>query len=384
MKVLFVCQNPVDSFAGGVQHITYELANSFKEIGIESLYLSVNKKEYKGLERNYYIPNVADIKSTENKQFITELLGKNGVDIIINQCGIDFRLSKLIFDAALGRPVITCFHNSLLGGIENFYHLHQSLFRRLKISRKIIESNLIKRIIRAIYIYAHKNGYIKICRKSARVIVLTNSMLSELKVFVRNNDLKNVEVIPNFVSPVNLDKVKEKTIVYVGRIDRLYKQTDLAISIWKNFSERHPDYHFYVVGDGKDLDFIKDLAVKKNCKNIHFEGQNNPDKYYKRASLLMFTSCSESFGLVLIEAMAYGIVPIAFDSYSAIREIIDDGIDGCLVEPFNITQFSNTLSLLVEDKKRYDQMSTNAIAKARIFSKDIIIEKWLTIMKTVK
>lgn len=38
MKVLFVCQNPVDSYAGGVQHITYELSRFLLEKGIESIF----------------------------------------------------------------------------------------------------------------------------------------------------------------------------------------------------------------------------------------------------------------------------------------------------------------------------------------------------------
>lgn len=384
MKVLFVCQNPVDSYAGGVQHITYELSRFLLEKGIESIFLSVSNVYNNVIENNFYFPNNKNLQSKENKKYFSEIIADNGINLIINQCGIDLSLSKLIFDSALGRPVITCFHNSLLGGIDNFYHLHQSKLKRLGISRNLIESRPIKHLIRSLYIRVHKNGYKKICRESAKVILLTNSMLSELNVFVDRSNLKNVEIIPNFISSTFPVQKKEKVVAYVGRVDLLYKQTDLAISIWEDFSQIHPDYRFYVVGDGKDLSHIKELAAKKKLRNIYFEGQRNPKQYYDRAAMLVFTSCSESFGLVLIEAMAHGVVPIAFDSYNAIHEIIDDGVNGCLIEPFDVRQFSNAMSMLVEDKERYNQMSKSAIDKSGVFSNNVVIEKWLKIIENVK
>ena len=383
MNLLFVCQSPVDIYAGGVQHITYKLANACKAQGHVSFFLSVRKTSNE-IPNQYYLPNPDNILSFDNRIFFKHLLEELKINLIINQCGIDFKSSDLIFECALYVPVITCFHNSLLDGVKNFYHLHKQTIGRFRIPRKMVDNGVSYRLIRKIYIYFHKKGYRKICERSAKVILLTEAMRHELKCFLGNFEPRNVEIIPNFVSiPNSVNYNKEKQIIYVGRIDRLYKQTDLAIRIWKEFSLKHSDYVFHIIGEGKDLNYVKQLSTKLGCENIVFEGKTNPTPFYKKASVLLFTSCSESFGIVLIEAMSHGVVPIAFDSYAAIREIIDDNTNGFLIKPFEIPHFVSKMNELIEDDEKRVDMAQKASIKSKSFSDNEVMKKWINTIMSI-
>ena len=53
-------------------------------------------------------------------------------------------------------------------------------------------------------------------------------------------------------------------------------------------------------------------------KHVKLEGMQYPRQYYERASILLLTSDFEGFGLVIVEGMAFGVIPIAYGSYSAV------------------------------------------------------------------
>ncbi|RGN76255.1 glycosyltransferase [Segatella copri] len=83
-----------------------------------------------------------------------------------------------------------------------------------------------------------------------------------------------------------------------------------------------------------------------SSRYLTFEGFQSPIEYYKRASIICMTSSFEGFPMVLVEAMQFGCVPIAFDSFEAIRDVIIPEKTGELVKPFKIKDFVNKLSIL--------------------------------------
>lgn len=91
-----------------------------------------------------------------------------------------------------------------------------------------------------------------------------------------------------------------------------------------------------------------------NLYNISFEGFRHPEEYYKRASLLVLTSEYEVFPLVLAESMSFDVVPVVYNRYSAVYDIIDDGKNS-LVLPFTADGFhaermASKLSTLMSDE----------------------------------
>ena len=92
------------------------------------------------------------------------------------------------------------------------------------------------------------------------------------------------------------------------------------------------------------------------------------------------TSCAESFGMVLIEAMSFGVVPIAFNSYPTITDIIDNNVNGILVDKINVGIYAKSLSVLMENEVRRKDMARNAYEKSFVFSKEKIIPQWKAIL----
>lgn len=64
-------------------------------------------------------------------------------------------------------------------------------------------------------------------------------------------------------------------------------------------------------------------------ERVVFTGWQDPESFYRDASILCLTSDFEGWGMVLTEAMTFGAVPVAFNSYAAITDIIDDGKPEC-------------------------------------------------------
>lgn len=75
------------------------------------------------------------------------------------------------------------------------------------------------------------------------------------------------------------------------------------------------------------------------------------------------TSLFEGFGLVLTEAMYYGVVPLAFNSYANVGDIINDKVNGFIIPPFDIKEYADKISSLIDNETLRLQMSEAAIKK---------------------
>ena len=101
--------------------------------------------------------------------------------------------------------------------------------------------------------------------------------------------------------------------------------------------------------------------------------------YYQKASVICHTSISESFGLVLIEAMSNGVVPVAFNSFPSCQDIILDEV-GLKIPAFNTQRYSDELDRLLDDRQRIKELSQNAIMHSINYNKDSIKPLWLQII----
>ena len=192
--------------------------------------------------------------------------------------------------------------------------------------------------------------------------------------------------IPNPLafSPESINlKDKKHELLFVGRVDCVFKQVDVLLKIWSFLHERFPDWELKIVGgDGEGE--ITSLSKNLGLKNVSFEGFQDPTPYYSNASIFCLTSSSESFGLVLIEAMRFGVVPFAFSSYDSVTDIIDSPKVGVLIEPFDCKQYSDELSKLMLDRRRREEMAIMAQQKSCLYSIDVIGDKWLNLFKNLE
>ncbi|MDE7089339.1 MAG: glycosyltransferase, partial [Prevotella sp.] len=235
------------------------------------------------------------------------------------------------------------------------------------------------------YVYHHSDIY----------EVLSPSFIELFKTFTGIKNPKKLVVQTNPITiempevPLEIElQNKQREIIYVGRLDFIQKRVHRIIDTWNYLEEQNPDWRLTIVGDGSDRQNLEQYVKSLGLKNVCFEGFRNPVEYYKRASILMLTSDFEGFGLVIIEAMAYGIVPFVYGSYPAVYDIIDDGKDGIII-PFHKDGYrpdeaaGMAANIMSNDEKR-NRMALAAIEKSRKFSVGSIMKEWIKVFIGLK
>lgn len=96
---------------------------------------------------------------------------------------------------------------------------------------------------------------------------------------------------------------------------------------------------------------------------------------------MCLTSIYEGWGMVLTEAMQFGCVPIAFDSFPAVRDIIIPNETGILVKPFSKKEYIFKLTHLMEDDNYRNQLSQKGFEYVKKFDTSNILPKWIELIE---
>ena len=370
MSILFLYNEAINPITGGVERTTYLLSEFLESRGYIVYFLGLNNIHGVKDKRQFILPNSTKFCSPENVKFYQDMLIEKSVKLVINKGGTNPELSELaIYCKVLDIRLITAIHNSVLGGAKNFGSTHKKQFEQIGIGKflPLANTQIIKRVILLLYKWKYKAHYRLICKNSDFVILESEKQKGELEFFLKGGNLGNVIGIPNFIINDGLQAYhKEMDILFVGRINTTQKRVDLLLKIWELIRE--------------ELDSIKELSVKLKLRNVFFYGYTDAKPYYESASIICLTSSYEGFGLTLVEAMQHGVVPIAFNSYLSVTDIIDDKINGYLIRPFDINEYANTLAKLMNDEKRLNIVATEAKLKASKFDLSIIGERWVKVL----
>ena len=98
-------------------------------------------------------------------------------------------------------------------------------------------------------------------------------------------------------------------------------------------------------------------------------------KYYMQASIALLPSRQEGFGLVVTEAMECGLPVISFKTKGP-SEIIEDGVNGFLIDKYDVVSFAKRIVMLCERPDLRKQMGENAARRAEDFSCHFIVGEW--------
>lgn len=179
---------------------------------------------------------------------------------------------------------------------------------------------------------------------------------------------------------------KEPRVLIVARFEESTKRLIKALNIWNQIQTRYNQtaWHLDIVDDGPDKGLYLGYVERKRIRNVTFGGQQDPTEYYKRSSILMLTSCTECFPLVVTESMQYGCVPILFDSFEACRDLVSDGLDGIIVPKNNTKMYIKKLNDLIRDEEKRTNMSNMASESVQRYSVRNIVEEWNSLFDAIK
>lgn len=374
MNILFLTEKEAVPKMGGSFRITYTLSRGFEERG-----------------HNCFQLYGSDLFSS---QIIEKCLVENHIDIIIsNLVEKKYKFNALppVFNISrkTGGKVLACLHampgEELIGNT-----LRNSLYRilggdNLVQNLKFMILGLLPRNpLRFIFSNRLKKRYRVLYENSDKMVVLSEKCYDDISSLGGISVDDHFAVMPNALSFncfLSEDKLplKKKEVLILSRMDERSKRISKALRIWKMVNDNggHNDWHLTIVGDGRDLEYYKRIAKRLKLKNLSFEGRKeNELVYYERAAIFMMTSAYEGWGITLTEAQQMGVVPIAFDSYPSLGDIIDDGKNGVAVRNNDLKEYVEKLLWLMDHEEERREMAKEAIVSSRRFSLDIILDRW--------
>ena len=370
---------------GGQEVVTATLAKSFNDHNNHvfiACFNQPNKQMVERVDKNIQIYELNGFQcSKENVCRLSEILISEKIDIVINQWGLPYIGAKVLEKAKKGLnvKVIAIYHNdpgtnARIKDVEIELSKTDNGFKRLLlISKKNLYRFITSRSMR--YVYNHSDVY----------QVLSPSFVERFKNFTGIKNPKKLMVQTNPVTIETGDFVfnpdnKEKEIIYVGRIDYNQKRVYRVIDTWALLEKKYTDWRLTIVGDGVERENIEKQAKALGLKNVSFEGFKSPIEYYKRARILMLTSEYEGFPLVLAECMSFGVVPAVYGSYSAVYDIVNDGVNGIVFpyqkEGFSAEKAAIQLQKIMHNDAVYNDMAEKAIETSKRYSVDEIYKSW--------
>lgn len=382
MNIVFAYPTGLNPQKGGVERITDIIAKILLKRGYTIFYLNW-KREQDNYE--YPVPVIdlpsSNLEDPNNLEVYNRFLKENRIDVIINQHGLYEGTYFLSQVKVQNVKIISVLHSDPFG-----YYNH--LFADLMTLRDSSIKEKVKRVAR-FFLYRkvkkiiHRslvNHYTFIQEHPQYVCLLSESYKERLEEYCdlpdnyfisipNPNTYENIEIIPH----------KEPILLFVGRLDNRSKKLFTLIDIWYRLCKLYPQWKLIIVGDGPDKDVLINKA--KDISNIEFKGYQDPREYYEKASIFCMTSIFEGFPMCLTEAMQFGCVPIAFDSFSAVYDIIKPGETGELVKSFDKKEYVGKLIHLIDDKTYRKKLSKNAFQYVKRYDIANILPKWIELIE---
>ena len=225
----------------------------------------------------------------------------------------------------------------------------------------------------------------KMCDKMVSVDTNTANWFQKIDYKLDN---KRIKVIPNYVDTNEFKYVKDKNnkkiiITYPRRLYEprgMYLLLDIVDDLFKKY--KNIEIHFVGKGFDKDINKIKS-KIKKYPKQL-FCYSSEPEKMYeiyqKSDISLIPTLYSEGTSLSCLEAMSTGNIVVA-TRVGGLTDLIINNYNGYLIEPTKDDLLS-TLSYIIENIDKQDNIKKRARECAEIFNKNIWINKWKEVIKS--
>lgn len=396
MNILFISDRQALPTFGGIERVINNLARQFALDGhkcFHAYFSMIDEGKVPSPLFDDELVLTGDLKSNLER-FIKE----KHIDFVINNCIAKNRIKVIMPVLSAIKPNTPhtryCFlyHNSCVGAEKlhcdyGFYwkRLLSKSWRKAEVLSLFGKAVLFDAFPHIVKVYFQKK-YRRISDNEPNLVLLSEQYKQN---FANITGQKSISpqwhAIANslcFDIREDIDfTAKEKIVLLVARLDEDQKRIAAALKIWRRLQENAPIDHsmgwkFVIVGDGKDRQIYEKMVRKCNIPNVSFEGWQDSLPYYMKASIFVMTSIVEGFPMTLLEAKQCGCVPISYDSFEAVYDVIENGKDGYIVKYNDAESFIERLiSLMVNDDLRIG-MAKNGIVSAQKFSVDKIAHEW--------
>lgn len=229
----------------------------------------------------------------------------------------------------------------------------------------------------------HNFSEINFCPSNDTMKVLDDKGIRNTRIWSRgidiekfNPNLKNISIRQQF------DAQGKIIFLYVGRV-AAEKDLDILLECMKNINALHPGKACFVItGDGPYSEHMK----RNSPANAYFTGylkDRELAEIYASSDVFIFPSSTETFGNVVLEAMASGLPVIAADS-GGVKDSISPDSDGFLCKPGNATGFTKVMAKFIRNPGLAVSMGASARQHTMNKSWDSIFDGLLNDYQDIK
>lgn len=185
---------------------------------------------------------------------------------------------------------------------------------------------------------------------------------------------------------------RKKRIVTHGRLDNEQKRHDVLIRAFALFHQEYPDYTLSIYGGDGDMQRRNEKALRSLIEELGLadcvclEGKtSSPKRVMKDCMIWVLSSDFEGIPNSLIEAMSMGLPCVATDcSPGGARFLINDGVNGCLVERGSVKGLYEKIKYMIEHPLEAENMGREAMKIKQSFNPAMIADKWEKYLNNLK
>ena len=390
MNILFLTLSLIP-YKGGISRVTDLLTKELNRRGYACFGGYVEELDDREEIPSQYqkVIRISEKESMDkNVDAIARFIKGNDIGILINQQASVPRIVQVCsaLKQKLNLPLITCYHTMpahIAKELDNLpdFDSNRFLFLLKRFYRRLISVRLVRQ-------------YRRLCRAgyehSDRYILLSESYIPQ---FCEVNAIRDAEgKITAINNPLSFEKYtfsgelsgKERSVLIVARLEEGQKRISRALEIWRKIEEQpcSKGWQLHIVGDGPHKVYYERWATEHALKQIVFHGAvSDPKPFYQKAAIFMMTSAFEGWGMTIVEALQMGCVPIVFDSFSALHDILSDGVNGYIVPDVNMKVYVDRLKSLMQHPDMLSEMAYHATVSSRRFVVSRIVDDWEKILK---
>ncbi|WP_392542193.1 glycosyltransferase family 4 protein [Oryzobacter telluris] len=187
------------------------------------------------------------------------------------------------------------------------------------------------------------------------------------------------------VSPAWAGTPERPTLAFLGRVDEPRKGLAVALRALPAVLDRYPGARLLVAGPGDPSDLLKDADPRAAAATEVLGAVSEPDKAALLRSVDAYVAPhlgGESFGIVLVEAMAAG-APVVASDLSAFAAVLDGGRTGVLFETGSEAALAAALTGVLDDPERRAELTAAGHQRARVFDWDVVADRVMAVYETV-
>lgn len=228
--------------------------------------------------------------------------------------------------------------------------------------------------IKTAYVGKQKNQFKHLMPNLDKIIVLSKY---DQERFLKELNVKT-EVIynPLTIEPKGKGSPEHKNFLAIGRFSPLHKGFDILIEAFALFARQNQDWTLDIVGEGPEEEMLRSLISKYHLEKrvTIYPFTKEVEKHYVSASVYVLSSRWEGFGLVLVEAMSYGL-PIISSYLPVTRELLEGKDVGIFFKNENITDLTEKM-LSIAQNSNLETTGYKAIEYSKQFNIANIYKQW--------